>query len=320
MKRFRYISIPAIAVAGAILTGCHHKDLWFGDTIASSVDVVFDWRNAPDADPASMSLYLYDTETASHPLHYVFDGRDGGPASIPYGTYTGLGMNADDTSWAVFTGDSDASTFELSTLDASSLSAFSLSTREIPRSESSASERVAATPQMAWSARTDNIYLPVDTGRRTITLYPEEIVCHYTVDVLDVSNLESLDGTSVDAVISGMAESYHCGKMQPAGSTVTHPFVLTADDAARSLHSEFLTFGVQPGSQARHIMTLYMYMTDGTKWSYDFDVTDQVRNAADPHHVHIVVSGLTLPEPQQQGGGFIPDVEEWNSEHIDLQM
>ncbi|MDE5608106.1 MAG: DUF5119 domain-containing protein [Muribaculaceae bacterium] len=317
MKRLAYFSVPVLAV---LLTSCHHKDLWFGDTAASSVDVVFDWRNAPDADPASMSLYLYDTESASHPLHYVFSGRDGGAAAIPYGTYTGLGMNADDTSWAVITGGDDAETFELSTLDAPTLSAFSLSPLEVPRAGESSTERVAATPRMAWSARTDNIYLPVDTGRRTITLYPEEIVCHYTVDILDVVNLESVDGSSVDAIISGMAEAYHCGCGQPSGNTVTHPFVLTADDADKSLHSEFLTFGEHPARQVPHTLSVYMYLTDGSKWSYDFDVTDQVRNAPDPHHVHIVVRGLSLPEPQHQGGGFIPDVEEWNSEHIDLQM
>lgn len=318
MRHFKFSTFVALITASVTLTGCHHKDLWYGDTITSGVDVVFDWRNAPDASPASMSLYVYDPEGDSHPLHYVFSGRDGGSANIPFGHYTGLGINADNTSWAVLSGSEDISTFELSTLDASSLSAMSISTQNIPRADPS--ERIAATPQNAWCSPTVDIALPVDTGRRTITLYPEEIVCHYTVDILDVTNVESIDGSTVDGIISGMAESYHCGKHRPSGGTVTHPFVLTADASENSLHSEFLTFGDHPDIRAPHTLSVYMYLTDGTKWSCDFDVTRQVREAPDPRHVHIVVRGLSLPEPQQEGGGFIPDVDDWNSINIDLPM
>ncbi|MDE6802523.1 MAG: DUF5119 domain-containing protein [Muribaculaceae bacterium] len=319
MKRHcYYLLLPLLSL---LMSGCRHKDLWFGDTSASSVDVVFDWTKAQDANPESMSLYLFDTEKASHPLHYVFSGRDGGSAEIPFGTYAALGLNADNTSWAVITGGDDSESFELSTLDAPTLRAYNLSPMSVPRSEASSGERVAATPHMAWSGRTDNIYLPADTGRHTITVYPEEIVCHYTVDVLDVANIGGLSGASVDAVISGMAEAYHCGHQQPSGNTVTHPFVLAADKARGSLHSEFLTFGEHPEKKVSHILTIYLYLTDGAKWSYDFDVTDQIRNASDPHHVHIVVRGLTLPDPQEgQGGGFIPTVDDWNYEHIDLDM
>ena len=42
------------AVALAAMTGCNHKDLCFDHTHTLNVKVVFDWRNASDANPSSM--------------------------------------------------------------------------------------------------------------------------------------------------------------------------------------------------------------------------------------------------------------------------
>lgn len=69
-----------------------------------------------------------------------------------------------------------------------------------------------------------------------------------------------------------------------------------------------------------HKLTIYLFLTDGTKWYYTYDVTDQVSKAPDPHHVHIAVSGLTLPEPMLTGGGLMPDVKDWNDVNIDISM
>lgn len=319
MKHFYSLMALAAIIS---LSSCNHKDLWYDQTAGSNVTVVFDWRNAPDADPASMELYLYDASGSTfHPLHYVFTGRDGGPASISFGSYQALGKNSDDNSWAVRSGSDDIDSFEISTLDASTLSAYGLSSYEVPRADAAAGERMAATPSMSWSARVDDVYLPVDTAAHVITLYPEEIVCHYTVDILDVENIASVHGEEIDGTLSGMAESYNCGRCCTSGATVTHPFVLTADAATGSLHSEFLTFGVHSDDVAvPHILTIYLYLSDGSKWSYDFDVASQISSAPDPRHVHIVVRGLSLPEATPSAGGFRPNVEDWNSEHIDLEM
>ena len=76
------VTMAALLVAA---TSCEHKDLCHDHAHAVEVEVVFDWRNAPDAAPASMSLYLFPGDGEA--LRYDFTGRDGGTIRVPIGKY-----------------------------------------------------------------------------------------------------------------------------------------------------------------------------------------------------------------------------------------
>lgn len=303
-------------------TSCHHKDLCFDHTHTFDVNVVFDWRNAPDAEPASMAAYFFTSDNSADALRYIFSDRYGGHIAISHGQYSALCMNADDTDWAHLRNTSDIETFEIYTAETDELSVYGLSARSVPRAEGTEDERVVSTPGMLWADRQDNIALPYteDDAVRTITLYPEECVCHYTVDVLDVENLKYVSGGSVDATLSGMSEGFLHGKKKTTDTRVTLPFTMTENATKDALHGTFLTFGESQDHDYKHILTVYMFLTDGSKWYYTFDVTDQVHNAPDPRHVNIVVSGLKLPHPISSGGGLIPEVNEWQTEKIDINM
>lgn len=309
--------IIAVVILGSA-TSCEHKDLCYDHNHMLVVDVVFDWRNASEASPESMVLYLYDRE-GGDPLRYIFTGRDGGRISVPYGTYDALCMNSDNTDWAFQRNTSDIEAFETYTDDAASLAVYGIETATLPRARGSEGERMAKSPGMLWGDRQDGFELRyTDTGRKEVKLYPSEQVCHYTVDILDVENIESMDGMTLDGTLSGMAEGFVHGQNCPSGVKVTVPFKLTADNKARSMHAEFLTFG-QCHEAADDMLTVYTYLIDGNKWYYTFNVTDQVHGAADPHHVHIVVRGLSLPKSVAVGG-MQPVVDEWQTVHVDLPM
>ena len=322
-----YRIIPALILLGAT-TSCHHKDLCFDHIHDYQVNVVFDWRNAPDGNPESMALYMFDRGETSQTiaggsLRYIFSDRYGGQIRIPFGYYDGLCMNSDNTDWAHFRHTDDVDNFEIYTQEVEQLTAYGLPTRSIPRAEGTEDERVVAAPGMAWSSRSDSIALPLTddiSTVRTITLYPEEIVCHYTVDVLDVDNISYVSNTEIDGTLSGMAEGYLHGRRCATDNHITLPFTLDVDRDARTLHSEFLTFGECGNTSHSHTLTIYMYLTDNSKWYYTFDVTDQVKNAPDPRHVHIVVRGLPLPKPLSHGGGLRPDVEDWQTVEVPMQM
>ncbi len=301
------------------LASCDHKDLIsLGDP--SEIEIVYDWRNAPDANPASMQAFLYE-EAGGEPLRYIFAGRDGGPTRVPSGHYSGLGMNSDETDWAQYRNHTDIETFEIYTHEASGLSAYGLPTRGIPRAEGAEDEPIAETPGMLWTDRQDNITVQPSAKRTVITFYPEEAVCHYTVDVIDVKNIENMPKGSIDATLSGMSEGFLYGKKTASDTKVTLPFTLTKpSDDATSLHGEFLTFGESQQRSNPHKLCIYYILTDGSKHHVTFDVTDQVSKAPDPKHVHIVVRGLEFPGTVAQGGGLVPDVEDWESEYIDLKM
>lgn len=309
------LSTVALTVAS-----CNHKDLCFDHTHNIETDVVFDWRYAPDAQPSSMALVMFDRNLIKDPIRYIFSGRDGGRIELPFGQYNSIALNADLNDWANFRNQPDIETVEIYTSDAEQLEAYQLLSISVPRVRGTESERMAATPGMAWSTRSDNITLDVNDTHKVITLYPEEIVCHYTVEILDVENLENTQGEAIDGTLSGMAEGYLYGKKHPTDNPVTMPFTLSVDTRNNGLKGEFLTFGECSDTQRQHILTIYLFLTDGSKWYYPFDVTDQVTEAPDPHHVNIVVRGLKLPRPIQSDGGFHPDVNDWQTETIDVSM
>lgn len=317
------LMIPILASVAMILSSCRHKDIDFKVDDRSEVYIAFDWSRAPDADPTSMMVYFYPT-TDEDPLLYTFGNKNGGKIAIPYGYYTGLCLNGDNTDWSWIRHTEDPELFEVYTRDAESLEGNDIVSRSVPRAEGTENERMAKTPRMIWSDRRDNINLDnysfAEENIKTITFYPDEAVCHYTVDIVDIEHSEYLHNAVVDATISGMAEGYLQGKRKATDVAVTMPFTLKPENQGKSLHSEFLTFGECNSASHRHLLTVYVYLTDGTKWYHTFDVTNQVTTAQDTRHVHIIIHGLDLPKPIGSGSGFNPDVNGWNEININLNM
>lgn len=322
MKR---TTIPLIAALSALtFSSCHHKDLDIEVNDRYEIYVNFDWRNAPDATPESMLAYFFPATGAPEML-YTFSDPAGGKISIPYGQYSGIGINGDNADRMGMRNTHDPDLFEVYVRDAENLQAYSIASRSVPRAEGAEGERMAKTPGMVWSDRRDNIALDRESlsgnnGVKIINFYPEEAVCHYTVDILDIEHSDYLHGSEIDATLSGMAEGYLQGKRSTTDVAVTMPFTLKIQDDGQQLHSEFLTFGECSTTSRRHFLTVYVYLTDGTKWYHSFDVTDQVTTAPDPRHVHIVIRGLDLPQPIEGGSGFKPDVNDWNDININLPM
>ena len=62
-------------------------------------------------------------------------------------------------------------------------------------------------------------------------------------------------------------------------------------------------------------MVFYVIMDNGEKYCFkDFDnldVTQQVHEAPDYRHVHLIIDGLELPEPIENGSGIKPEIDDW---------
>ena len=313
------LALASLLLATLSLMSCRHKDLYDPELhVTSRLQIVFDWSKAPDANPSSMAAYLFE-ETGDQPMRYIFADKNGGEIKAPCGTRHILFLNADNTDWLRILDGDHIESARLLTQDAPDLSAQGLQAATLPRATDS--ERVAATPGMLWGGRSDNHRIRPHTGMQTITLTPEELVCHYTVDIYDITNVSSLTYSSVDATLSGMAEGYGLGATCATDTPVTMPFELKVDKEASSMHSEFLTFGECSSTQATHLLTVYMLMTDGSRWWHSFDVTSQVTQAPDPRHVHIIIYGLHLPDaPTVPGTSVRPDVNVWKDVNIDIEM
>ncbi len=309
-----------LSFAALFFTSCRHKDLYMEEDMTSELQVVFDWRNAPDANPESMALYLYE-EDGHKPMRFIFSDKNGGLIKSSFGTKHAICLNADITDWARMRNHENIETLEIYTQDAESIGSRADNSTTVPRPEGTENERIASTPGMLWGSRSNNIAIIPHSGMQTITMYPQEAVCHYIVDVYDVKNLNNVESSAVDATLSGMAEGYNHGQQAATDNTVSFKFDLKGNAAEENLHGEFLTFGECPTTIAKHYLTLYMVLTDGSKWYHSFDVTDQVTKAPDPTHVHIIVRGLDLPEPPKEGDTELTtDVNEWQDVNIGLKM
>ena len=89
MKKLFIYLFAALAVAS-----CEHKDLCYDHSHTIDVEVVFDWRNASEAAPESMSLYLFPTN-GGEALRYEFTDCGGGTIRVPVGNYGALCLNSD---------------------------------------------------------------------------------------------------------------------------------------------------------------------------------------------------------------------------------
>lgn len=323
MKFTKYsIKSAGIITATALLpllSSCNHKDLDIEPRMRGKLNVVFDWRNAPDANPSSMALYLYDFN-GGEPLRFIFQNNYGGTIRVPFSSYDAICLNADLTDWAVISRSKNIDEYEVLTPDAEILEASGFATHKIPRAESAENERFASTPGMLWGYRLNNVVPPNDENDKTVIMYPDEKVCHYTIDVYDSGDVSRFSSGGIDATLSGMSEGYLIGKDCCHQSKVTHPFLMKPVISDNCLHAEILTFG-ESASHPTHILSIYLVRNDGKKWNCNIDVTDQVRDAKDPHHVHIIVRGIDLPEPSTGGGmSVVPDVDDWESVNITLKM
>ena len=319
MKKLFIYLFAALAVAS-----CEHKDLCYDHSHTVEVEVVFDWQNAPDAAPASMSLYLFPIDGEA--LRYDFTGRDGGTIRVPIGQYEALCLNS-DTENISYRNTERKETFEVTTLTSpllGGLSALGVRSEGVPRADGTEDERIVLSPDMLWSDHAEGIVLRMGADRQRITLYPEQSVCKYTVEIRNAENLKYVFGVS--GSISGLAGGLLPGTGPDVltEECVAIPFDATVGEDANGektvITGGLLTFGHSLAVDKAHQLTVYAVLSDGSKWYYTHEVTDQIHSAPDQRNVHIVLDGLPLPKPITNGGGFQPEVEPWKPVEIDIEM
>ncbi|MFR3332340.1 MAG: DUF5119 domain-containing protein [Odoribacter splanchnicus] len=316
MKKVISVIISAVILSGTL--SCEHKELCRDHLHVVNARVVFDWREAPDANPASMSLYLFPAG-GGEVLRYDFTDRDGGIIRVTDGVYGVLCLNS-DTENIRYRNTGQRETFRVVTGEATLTSGFAFPVAEtggMPRTGGMEDEPVMLPPDMIWGdymARVELYQRPM----QTITLYPKVVVCRYTVEIRNAENLKYVSGIS--GVLSGLAGGLFAGKAETTDERVTIPFdgVISGDKTV--VTGELLTFGQCHLKRGAHHLTVCAVLSDGSVWKHTYDVTDQVHTAPDPRNVHILVDGLPVPKPIANGGGFRPNVNEWETEEENIEM
>lgn len=289
-----------------------------------------DWKYAPEANPEGMAYIFYPSDGGGE-WRFDFPGRQGGEARLPDGEFSVIAFN-DDTSRILFsgTGSYDDLTFYCrrgglydglgGTID-----------NPLGPDVTDSGEEVEICPDMLWCDNDAYFKLSAEgtavmkspggsveySDSRILTLYPRQIIARYSYEVSDITNLRGVE--RVCASLSGMASSLRPSDMH-RGTPVTLPVKAEkkGDDA---LIGNFLTYGKSSAEGAANTLSLYIWLADGRKLHYDFDVSAQIDAAEDPMDVHIALSGLELPESAEPvgGGGFDVSVDGWVTVIIDIK-
>ena len=331
MRRLFYV-----VVAAFVLSACEHKELCYQHPHEVAVRVEFDWRDAPEADPAGMCVHFYPVEGEGS-RRFDFTGTTGGEVRLRAGRYVMLAYN-NDTEVAEFHNTDDFETHGAHTREGNVLEPiYGNAANYAPRSEGSEEERVVVCPDMMWGCSVTEVEVTdagvrythapfegeapatVERDTQVITLRPHELVCTYTYEVLNVKNLKH--ATQMCGTISGMSGVLTLATEELGRECVTLPFGAESDGVSR-VTGKFYTFGHHEENTAPHRMVFYVVMDDGQKYCYKdserLDVTDQVHSAPDRRRVHIVIDGLDLPQPIENGHGFDPSVDDWEVVEEDI--
>lgn len=313
MRLIRYLLLFFVFMVGLFMLlflSCEHKELCYEHVHTVNTDVVFDWRNQPEARPTSMRLYLFPLD-GKKVLLYEFSDFRGGSVSIPIGHYKALCLN-NDTKFIRYRNIDRYADFEACTSEGD----FEENFAGVPRAKGTEEERFSRSIDRFWTARMDTVCVDLQEKNKVLTFLMEESICSYHITIRHVDNLKYISADGLSGSLSGMSGGLLVGENIPTGELTTIPFGVVHGDSA-SLKAEFLCFGHCPSVCRSHKVTIY---ADGNKYYYTYDVTSQIHKASDSRNVHIVIDSLHLPKPIVNGGGFQPLVEKWKCIEIDVPM
>lgn len=261
------------------------------------VEVVFDWSECPDAEPSTMSLYLF-SEEGSQPRRFDLNGRNGGMIEVLKGRYSVVALNSDIENTAV--------------RYSSGIESFELFLRS---SFSTYSPGLCNPSDMVWIGVEEDVAVNGDTLR----LLMRKKVCRCEVDVRRLSNNNNL--RSAIAHLSGFNESVSGIGGKGTMDRVSIGFELELDTDS-SLHAEILTLGhcgqvrsrdISTRSDSLHLIDINFTLSDGSSWIYSEDVTDQIHRQTN-EYCHIVIDSIILPKTNDSpSGGFAVGVDEWDT-------
>ena len=332
------LRLAILAALLLVMPSCKHKPLCEFHPHQAKVKVVFDWRDAPTANPKGMCVFFYP-EDGGTTRRYDFKGMEGGYVDLSVGRYRVIAYN-NDTEYVDF---AYTDAYERHLIFSPTNDIFSplglTSSGYIPRADDT--ERVVSRPDMMWACSAVEVdvkengitYIHNEVSRATevnnsatveriITLYPHQIVATYTLNVKNCDGLEYV--TQMCGSLSGMAPNITVSSEALGAECVTVPYECRKKDET-TIEAVFLTFGHNTDNTQPHRVVLYLWMTDNKIRCYGidsekFDVTSQVHSAPDRLNVYLEIDGLDLPKPISGGSGFIPDVDDWIDVETDLDM
>lgn len=327
-----------ISAISAGLGGCNHKNLCYDHMHKTRLRVIYDWSDAPDATAKGMCVFFYSIDNPTQYYRFDFANTVGGEIELPEGRYEVITYN-NDTEVVKFSATNVYEGHKAYTRTGDLLEPL-YGNGTTSNTTTDNGERVVVTPDGLWGCHSAEVAVSEHgvtytltraegaasstdaNGDQTITLYPHDMLCHYSFEVRHVDNAEHI--SRISASLSGMSGAMTLSDERLDTENVTLPVGARADGTTNKVEGKFLTFGHEESNPAPHRMTFYVVMDDGSKYVIkdgdNLDVTSQVNDAPDQRNVHIVIDSLRLPQPGTSGNGFVPTIDDWGVKPEDIKV
>lgn len=332
MKMRRYI-VETMCLLMAILlsAGCHRRPLEeMNDSLYLDLTLDLDVLNHPGPlpTPELMRVVFYDAVSGD----FVSDDyvlAEGGYINAQPGHYNMVVYNFDTESTLIRNDRSqhsiEAYTSEIpNSTRTNLLTKLNSVTKPADYVAPGEDELIVYEPDHLLVARKD-VEVLHRTGEQIIYAEGESIVDTYYLGV-KLRNKGNL--ASAQALLSGQAKS---NKFGFEGGRSNEPVILyfemeagindrTGEDA---LQTTFNTFGKLPGEVSRLWLTIVVTNTNGETITWQKDITDEFLDNPEKY-IYIEEDEIVVPDPPTpppgSGGGFHPEVEDWNEEHYDITI
>lgn len=191
--------------------------------------------------------------------------------------------------------------------------------KERVKSPSESEERIVYQPDHLFVGRAVNVNIPViyegDKDRKIVVkVDASSVVETWKVTISNIKGIEWV--TSAVAIMSGQVESSFIGKDEDSEDVVSIYFEKMIDRENNMLVGYFNTFGKHPDELSLLSLDINVVDISGEEHHFHFDVTSDF---FDNPESHIKVDNpIEIEEPKVEGGGFVPEVEDWESVNKDI--
>lgn len=297
-----------------VISGCRHKDIVedIGQVGLPLVNIEYDWASTELFRPDGLANLFYSTHPSSQ-SYWRSDFRpSGGAMRLPSDQYNVVSFN-NDTENIVF---SDIDIFDKFTLSTSEIDTSGIPDDQLPFPP----QKLYHQPDKMWATLRRNIDIENVSKGQIISLSPRRITRDYHVEMTGIEHLES--ALRYYAAISDLAPEYKMASLTQTGKASTiGNFMQPVDNS--TISTTITNFGVNKESEHQHL-AVYMWLADGARKVYLYDITEQIMEAPDSMNLVISVKGPSLPEitPGEGGssgdGGLDVGVDNWD--FIDIEL
>lgn len=278
------IAILTFVAVAAMLFSCDHKEIVCPYGEQARVEVVYDWENAPEADPEGMALYFYPQSPGGKIWRFDLSGRDGGSVELPCGRYSLVTCNNDRPGVTLLNTDSYHTVGVGAPL--------------------AGDKGMLGSTGMLYSATLSEVDV-TPCGVSYITPQGEKMTCPYgvvrcapdslsTLYTVIISDVEGLDSAKTStATIAGVGSSVTIADESVYGIPSDLATALDAVREDRMLSGSVCGFA--PSDDPDYSLRVTVRRKDGLTIAHDFPQSDIKVITLSRHHVIISADGLDIP-------------------------